>query len=176
MDRSPTTFLFLLVLAILGVGYFVQKKNHPEGSSSTDPAVLASDFGKVETAINAAKGKVVLVDCWATWCGPCRSSFPLLVENNEKYGSKGLVVMSVSVDDPSSADDVKEFLKQQNATFQNFMVEWSGAGQRGMQDRLGLGGGIPHAALFNRRGERVWTGHPARPELEEKIQAELEKN
>ncbi|MCE9560498.1 MAG: TlpA family protein disulfide reductase [Planctomycetes bacterium] len=173
MDRSPVTFLFLMVLAVLGIGYFVQKKTHPEGSATTDPAVLASDFGKVETAINAAKGKVVLVDCWATWCPPCRSSFPKLVEKHDKYAAKGLVVMAVSVDEPSNADSVKEFLQQQNATFQNFMVPWDGASGKGLHDRLGLGSGIPHAALFNRNGERVWDGHPEDPELETKLQAAL---
>ncbi len=173
MDRSPATFLFLIVLAVLGIGYFIQQKNNPEGGPTKDPNVLASDFAPVEAAITAAKGRVVLVDCWATWCGPCVSSFPKLVEKSEKYASKGLTVISVSVDDPSNKDEVQEFLKRQNATFSNFMVEWSGPGQKGLQKRLGLGRSIPHAALFNRKGEQVWTGHPMSPELESKLEAEL---
>ncbi|MBA4187626.1 MAG: hypothetical protein C0467_06360 [Planctomycetaceae bacterium] len=173
MDRSPTTFLVLIILAVLGIGYFVQQKTHPESGPTSDPAVLASDFGKVEAAITAAKGKVVLVDCWATWCGPCVASFPKLVEKDEKYRSKGLTVISVSLDDPSSSSEVQDFLKKQNATFTNLQPTFDAATQKGLEKRLGYRGGIPHAALFNRQGERVWTGHPASPELEAKIETEL---
>jgi len=176
MDRSPTTFLALIVLGVLGIGYFIQQKNHPDGGPTSDPTVLASDFGKVETAITAAKGKVVLIDCWATWCGPCVASFPQLVHKHEKYGSRGLTVISVSVDDPSNADEVNSFLKKQNATFQNFQVDFKESTvQQGLRDRLGYKGGIPHAALFDRTGKRVWTGHPGNPQLEEMIESELSK-
>jgi thiol-disulfide isomerase/thioredoxin len=175
MDRSPATFLALLVGGVLLVGYFVQKKTHPDGGPTTDPAVLASDFARVETAINAAKGKVVLIDCWATWCGPCVSSFPKLVEKSEKYGPQGLVVVTVNLNDADEADEVKEFLKQQRATFTNIQLKRDEASFKGLKKRLDYGGGIPHAALFDRSGARVWTGHPEDPALEARLQEELAK-
>ena len=49
------------------------------------------------------KGKVILLDFWATWCPPCKVEIPWFVEFQEKYGPKGLVVIGVSVDDPASA-------------------------------------------------------------------------
>lgn len=175
MDRSPVTILFLLILVVLGVGYAIQQKNNPDGSSTTDPKVLASDFGRVEAAITAAKGKVVLIDCWATWCGPCVSSFPKLVAKHEKYGAKGLVVIGVNLNDADDADEVKEFLKQQNATFTNIQMVRDAASYKGLKQRLDYGGGIPHAALFDKEGKRVWTGHPEDPELGQKLEAELSK-
>lgn len=175
MDRSPATFLALLVGAVLVVGYYVQKKNHPDGGPTTDPKVLQSDFARVETAINAAKGKVVLVDCWATWCGPCRATFPKLVEEHRTYGPKGLEVIAVSLDDPGSEDQVKAFLADQGATFTNIIMKFDEASQEGMQKRLGYRGGIPHAALFDRTGKRVWTGHTGSPELAKLIQEEIAK-
>jgi len=175
MDRSPTTFLALIILGVLGIGYFIQQKNHPDGGPTADPAVLASDFGRVESAISNAKGKVVLVDCWATWCGPCVSSFPQLVHKHEKYGPRGLEVITVCVDDLSNADEVNSFLKKQNATFTNIHLKFDPESQEGLQKRLGYKGSIPHAALFDRTGKRVWTGHPGRPELEEMIETELSK-
>ena len=49
------------------------------------------------------KGKVILLDFWATWCPPCKVEIPWFVEFQEKYGPKGLAVIGVSVDDPASA-------------------------------------------------------------------------
>ena len=49
--------------------------------------------------LNQYKGKVVLVNFWATWCQPCRIEIPWLIEFNEKYGPKGLVILGVAMDD-----------------------------------------------------------------------------
>ena len=60
-------------------------------------------------------GKVVLVDFWASWCGPCKKSFPCLNELQSKYRSKGLVVIGISVDD--SAADYQKFASKMKASF-----------------------------------------------------------
>lgn len=49
------------------------------------------------------KGQVVLVDFWASWCSPCRASFPVYSRIQEAYGARGLVIVAVSVDDSASA-------------------------------------------------------------------------
>lgn len=61
------------------------------------------------------KGKVVLVDFWASWCGPCKQSLPVLNELAGRYSSRGLVVVGVSVDDSKAAMD--QFLKKNVARF-----------------------------------------------------------
>ncbi len=53
------------------------------------------------------KGSVVLVDFWATWCGPCRISIPELVKIQEKYGDKGVSILGISLDDPDKTDDMQ---------------------------------------------------------------------
>ena len=45
--------------------------------------------------------KYTMVDAWATWCGPCKENFPHVVEMHQKYGGKGLAVVSLSFDDPA---------------------------------------------------------------------------
>ncbi len=65
--------------------------------------------------LSAYKGKVVLVDFWASWCNPCRLSFPWMNEVQQIYGRKGLVIIGVNVDhDRDLADD---FLKANAAQF-----------------------------------------------------------
>jgi thiol-disulfide isomerase/thioredoxin len=135
-------------------------------------------FTKVEEALTAAKGKVVFVDCWARWCPPCLASFPELVKKHEKYGAKGLVCISVSLDAGRRAfnpDQVLSFLKEKNAAFQNFYLTDLGADNAAMEQRFTEISGIPHAVLFNKQGERVWVGHPMRPEVVRKIEEELAK-
>ena len=63
----------------------------------------------------ATAGKVVIVDFWASWCGPCRDSFPVLNELKATYGSRGLVVIGVNVDD--NAADMRKFLERVPADF-----------------------------------------------------------
>ncbi len=61
------------------------------------------------------KGKIVLVDFFASWCAPCKASFPALNEIHEKYGAKGLVIVAVNVDEKRS--NLENFLKKHPAQF-----------------------------------------------------------
>ena len=61
------------------------------------------------------KGKVVLVDFWASWCGPCKESFPVMDELQKQYGQKGLVILAVNLDDDEAA--MQDFLKSHPVTF-----------------------------------------------------------
>ncbi|MDZ7631395.1 MAG: TlpA disulfide reductase family protein [Gemmatimonadaceae bacterium] len=64
------------------------------------------------------KGKVVLLNVWATWCGPCRTEMPSIEALHKEMGPKGLHVVAVSIDDPGKADDIRKFLKDFNLTFE----------------------------------------------------------
>lgn len=61
------------------------------------------------------KDKVVLVDFFASWCGPCKDSFPAMEELHKKYATKGLVVVAINLDKKKS--DMDEFLKKYPASF-----------------------------------------------------------
>src|SRR4030042_3681066 len=73
--------------------------------SNADSSKIAPDFTLKDLSGNSVslqqyRGKVVLLDFWATWCQPCRYSIPELVDIQDKYRDKGLVVIGISVDDP----------------------------------------------------------------------------
>ena len=66
-------------------------------------------------SIPSTSGKVVLVDFWASWCGPCKISFPTLTKLQAKYGSKGLTVIGIGVDD--EAAKYKDFADKMKPSF-----------------------------------------------------------
>jgi cytochrome c biogenesis protein CcmG/thiol:disulfide interchange protein DsbE len=61
------------------------------------------------------KGKVVLLDFWASWCEPCKASFPVMEDLQKRYGPRGLVVIAVNVDE--KAADMQDFLKKNAVSF-----------------------------------------------------------
>lgn len=61
------------------------------------------------------KGKVILVDFWASWCGPCKESFPAMEELQQRFGKDGLVVLAVNLDEDKSA--MEDFLKHNKVSF-----------------------------------------------------------
>ena len=68
-------------------------------------AIPSASAGDTIINLDDYQGKVVVVDFWASWCVPCRRSFPWLDEMQSKYGEQGLVVIGVNMDaDPSEAE------------------------------------------------------------------------
>lgn len=65
--------------------------------------------------LSSYKGKTVYLDFWASWCGPCKQSFPWMNEMQSRYGTKAFQIVGVNVD--QKTDDAKEFLKENKAGF-----------------------------------------------------------
>src|SRR6267378_8449515 len=95
------------------------------------------------------RGKVVILDLWASWCAPCRMTFPHLVEMHNKYADRGVVCMSVSVDEPEDKGKALQFLQSQNATFANYLLDDGPAGMH----YFGVNG-IPAVFVYDRDGKK----------------------
>ena len=70
---------------------------------------------KIEGALPDLKGKVVLIDFWASWCAPCKESFPTMNDLQKRYGPQGLIIIGINVDENNS--DMVDFLKKHSASF-----------------------------------------------------------
>lgn len=73
-----------------------------------------SEF-ELEGEIPDFSGKVVLIDFWASWCDPCKDSFPVMEQLYQKYSAKGLIILAVNVD--AEAEQMKDFLADHKADF-----------------------------------------------------------
>ena len=99
----------------------------------------------LEGTIPDLKGKVVLVDLWASWCGPCKKAFPVMKELHEKFSDKGLVIVAVSLDE--NKKDMDDFLKKSPVPF---LILRDASGK--LAERLGVSG-IPASFIVGKDGK-----------------------
>lgn len=158
------------------------------GCGNDEPAkpvsVVEVGAAEFEKALKEHKGKVILVDCWATWCAPCVKKFPQLVERHNKYADKGLVCISLSMDKFGDPDEYKkekvlEFLKDKKASFPNFIVADPKKDDEPLTKLIGDFSAIPYMVMFDRTGKRVWDSNEnpkyTDAQLNKLIELELEK-
>lgn len=100
-----------------------------------------------QISLENLKGKVVLVDFWATWCGPCRRVMPDLVETYKQYHDKGFEIMGISLDKDKS--QLEKYMQEMGITWQQY---YDGLGWNNkIAKRFGVRG-IPHIVIVDKNG------------------------
>ena len=141
-----TTCLLITILAVSGLG---------QAQESKTIGVRVVDKAGYDKVIAANKGKVIVVDCWATWCVPCRKAFPKTVELSKSYANQDVVVVSLCFDEAvkgQAPESVKRFLALNDAYFENLLssldISADGADAFGIPD-----GALPHFKIYGRDGK-----------------------
>ncbi len=105
-------------------GFVRTVSNTSEVASVTKRPDRVPDFSWKDSAgatvsYEAIRGKVTLINFWATWCGPCKKELPALVELNKEYGARGLKIIGVSADRGANIiDDVRAFVRDNGIPYQ----------------------------------------------------------
>jgi thiol-disulfide isomerase/thioredoxin len=131
------------------------------------PSELAlHDMAGRKVRLSDYRGKVVVVNFWATWCEPCRDEMPLLVEAERTWAAKGVVFLAVSLDDHKTEKNIGRFLDSYGVRF----PVWVGATSDDL-DRLRMGAGVPDTAFLDESGVVVARvlGQIRREELMERL-------
>jgi len=147
----------LLATAVLG-GCSDEAANRPVGHvvKPREPApfeLKIADRLAYENLLVDLEGKVVLVDCWATWCLPCVEQLPHSVELFRKHRDAGLAVVTLSLDDPANTDEVRKVLFRKGTGGLTNLISEYHSGSESVDAFEVPGGALPHYKLYDRKGE-----------------------
>ncbi|HEV7903753.1 MAG TPA: TlpA disulfide reductase family protein [Pyrinomonadaceae bacterium] len=117
----------------------------------TEVELALPDLFGAEQKLSAFRGRVVVLNFWATYCEPCRKEMPDLAEVQNSYAALGVQVIGASADEAKAKPAVLKFIKE---TKLNFPV-WLGASVADME-RFGLAPALPGTAIIGRDGKIVW--------------------
>ena len=159
MKKFLAMLVLLAVIISLGTA-FAQKKE--------EKTLVGQNFIEVEAKawlnsevlkVADQKGKVVILEFWATWCPPCRETIPHLIELYDKYKDKGVVFMAFT-------DEPKE-------TVEPFVAKMKMPYPIGIESKIGKSynvSGIPHAVVIATDGKIAWEGHPMETGFTKKVE------
>ncbi len=117
------------------------------------------------------RGRVLLINLWATWCEPCRDEFPALVKLDRTYRERGLSVVGVSMDDDGTDAAIVKFLKSQGAEYPNYHRKFQDLETFANNLDPHWSGGIPSSFLYDRNGNIVkfWMGETKFEDFERQV-------
>jgi cytochrome c biogenesis protein CcmG, thiol:disulfide interchange protein DsbE len=112
--------VLLLAVTLAAATYYLGDELFPVAVGSEAPTFTANtlDGTKRTKTLADYKGKIVLVNLWATWCEPCRAEMPSMEKLYREFGPQGLVIVAVSIDDAGAEDQIRSFVKEYGLTFE----------------------------------------------------------
>jgi cytochrome c biogenesis protein CcmG/thiol:disulfide interchange protein DsbE len=168
----------IAAVAAVGLAFVTVWVSRPGEASGSAPAgacdpgakpanlnFTVKDVDGKSVSLSSFKGKVVLLDFWATWCAPCQVEIPWFVEFQNKYKDRGFAVVGISVDD--TPDQLKPFVSKFKMNYPVLV----GLGEDALQEAYGPLWGLPTTYLIDRSGRlcRKHMGLVKKDDLEKQI-------
>jgi thiol-disulfide isomerase/thioredoxin len=156
VKRDPLILIIVGAIAavMLFVGVHQARKNRAGGTVSGElRGKVAPDFelqsleGK-NVKLSDFRGKAVLLNFWATWCGPCKIEMPWFVELQKEYGPQGFQIVGVAMDD-ASTEDIAKFVRQMGVNYPILL------GKEAVGESYGGVGVLPTTFFIDRDGKLV---------------------
>lgn len=173
-NRNPLALVVVAVIAaaMLYFGFHAARRSGPTPvatKSSPAPDFTLESLDGKSMRLSDLRGKAVLLNFWATWCGPCKIETPWLVELQNQYGAQGLQVIGVAMDD-SGKDDIAKFARDMGVNYPVLL------GKEAVGDAYGGVPALPESFFIGRDGKIVdkIIGLKGRSEIEDSIKRALD--
>jgi thiol-disulfide isomerase/thioredoxin len=159
-------------------GNTVLKADNPNAKADLpEPELTLKDLAGNDVALSEYKGKVVLVNFWATWCEPCRIEIPWLIEMQQKYGPKGFVILGIALDEEGKSV-VAPFVTKERFDVNDQKLPMGYKiliGNDDAADKFGGLFGYPTSILISRDGKQIKrvTGIISEDEMSKAIESQL---
>jgi thiol-disulfide isomerase/thioredoxin len=173
--RNPLALVVVAVIAaaMLYFGFHMARRSGSDAPSIVGKSTPAPDFtleklngGNLK--LSDLRGKAVLLNFWATWCGPCKIETPWLVEMQNQYGNQGLQVVGVAMDD-SGKDEISKFANDMGVNYPVLL------GKEAVGEEYGGVPALPESFFIGRDGKIVdrIIGLKGKAEIEDAIKKAL---
>ena len=158
MRSFPSKHVLLLAVLVLAILL-------PAHGADSAPKLKLKDLDGQSQNLRQYLGKIVVLNFWATWCGPCQEEMPMLVGEEQVYRQRGIVFVGVALNDGKDLDKVRAFAAKQKAEY----PIWLGAIDD--LERFKLGPGIPATAFIDPDGNIVGRvlGEIRKPDLDHRL-------
>ena len=124
-----------------------------------------------EQSLEAFRGKAVILNFWATWCGPCRSEMPTLVKMQDQHRDAGLEVIGINTDD-ETVQQINDFVAEMNL---NYQIVWGDTQLQAALLNISKFPGIPQSFIIDRDGNLRGVFKGANPDDVRKMEALVAK-
>jgi len=154
VKRSPFAIVVVAFVVALMLYFAVHQSRRTGGASARlTPFTIAPDFSLESLdgptmRLSDFRGKAVLLNFWATWCGPCKIEMPWFVELQRQYGPQGFQIVGVAMDD-ASKQDIAKFAKDMGVNYPILI------GKESVGDAYGGVPGLPESFFIGRDGKIV---------------------
>jgi peroxiredoxin len=175
VNRNPLALILVAFVIAFGIyfGYHKARHDGPGFAPKLASSTVAPDFslesldGKT-VRLSDLRGKAVLLNFWATWCGPCKIEMPWFVELQNQYAAQGLQIVGVAMDD-ASKEDIAKFAKDMGVNYPILI------GKDSVSDQYGGVPALPESFLIGRDGKIVdkILGLRGKAEIEDSIKKAL---